>query len=162
MKGKTVFKIAFCVLLAAALAWGAVDLHWGRNHLNATFAEIRNGSFEYQSRTDIEEYYPQRLKITVVNENDFDVTVVGLRVEKGDESRFLLYRTPEKAVTVPAHTTEPQSVWFRVVSFGPENEQVLDSLRDNFSVRLIYADASTGITAMDGADAELLQTEWIR
>ena len=162
MKGKTIFKIAFCVLLVAALVYGAVDLHWGSNRLHASFAEIHNGKFDVQMHAQIEEYYPQRLKVTLVNENDFDVTVLGLRVEKGDESRFQLYRTPERVVTIPAHTTQTQNIWFRIVSYGPENEQVLEQLQNAFSVRILYVDASTGITALSAADPQVLQSEWIR
>ena len=161
MKVKTGLKIAFCVLLAAALAIGVLQPRWGRNTLEATCTQIRNGRFTVSVHSDVEEYYPQRMCVSLVNKNDFDVTVLGLRVEKGDESRFRLYRTPEQTVTIPAHTTEPQNVWFRIVSYGPENEQVLEKLRRDFSVRIVYADAAAGITALSEADESVLRTEWV-
>ena len=163
MKKQTLFKIGFCVLLVAALAYGATNLHLGRNSLHASFVEIRNGSFSVDlPEGDLREYYAQRLKITLVNDNDYDVVVLGLRVEKGDESDFQLERSPEQTVTIPAHTSVPQSVWFRIVSFGPENEEVLETLRRDFSVRVVYADAAAGIDALDAADTADLKTEWVR
>lgn len=162
MKKKTVVKIAFCVLLAAALAYGALDLHWGRRCLHASFDTIRNGDFTIETAGDTRETYPLRLKITLVNDNDYDVTVLGLRVEKGDESDFRIDRTPERIVTIPAHTTEPQNVWFHIVSFGPENEEILQTLRRDFSIRIVYADAASGIVSLSAADDDALRTEWVR
>ena len=162
MKKQTIFKIVFCVLLVAALVYGAVDLHLGRNRLHATFAAVRNADFAIDAAGDTRETYAERLKITLVNDNDYDVIVLGLRVEKGDESDFRIERTPEQAVTIPAHTSEAQNVWFRIVSFGPENEEVLGALRKDFSVRIVYADASSGVTSLDTADPDALRTEWVR
>ncbi|MBQ7543266.1 MAG: hypothetical protein IJT44_13350 [Clostridia bacterium] len=152
MKKTTAFKIAFCVLLAAALLYGAVGFRFvGRNRLHAAFAEVHNADFEAQADPGGREYYTLRLKVTAVNDNDFDVTVRGLRVEKGDESGFTLECTPERDVTIPAHTAEPQNIWFRIVSYGPENEEILEMLRKDFAVRIVYT-----------ADGENERTEWIK
>lgn len=160
MKKQTIFKIAFCVLLVAALVYGALDLRPGRNTLHATFAAVRNGDFTAEApQGETRELYMQRLKITLVNDNDYDVTVLGLRVERGDERDFRVERTPEQAVTIPAHTSEPQNVWFHIVSYDSDNDAVLAALRKEYAIRLVYADAASGVTS---PDAEAVRTEWVR
>ena len=140
------------MLLVAALLYGALDIRLGKSRLHAAFAEVRNADFAVQAEPGGREYYTLRLKVTAVNENDFDVTVKGLRIEKGDESDFVLERTPERSVTIPAHTSEAQNIWFRIVSYGPENEEILEMLRKDSSARIAYT--------RPGEDAE--RTEWIK
>ena len=85
--------------------------------------------------------------------------MLGLRVEKGDERDFRIERTPEQAVTIPAHTTEPQNVWFRIVSYDTDNDAVLAALRKEYAIRIVYADAASGVTS---PDADAARAEWVR
>ena len=91
-------------------------------------------------------------------------TVLGIRVREGKESEHLLYlsRTPEVTVTIPAGTTEPKQIWFYMLGDDFEDEELLSLLRREFSVKLLYADASSGITRLEDADDSVLHAEWVR
>ncbi len=181
------FKIIFCVLLAVAITVGTIGIRFGKNTLNATVETVMNTKLfeqvyldnsnfdkfsglgftwpEFRDRflDNYENCYSQRVKITVLNENDFDITVLGLQVKEGKgKNEVHISLTPEKTVTVPANTTEPKAVWFLVMSEGPDKGETLQIIREKTVLKIIYAKASDNIQSLDEADEKALKYEWIR
>ena len=181
------FKIIFCIVLAVSIAVGVIGIRFGKNTLNGTVETVMNTKMfekvyldhsnfdkfedlgftwpEFQDRflDNYENCYSQRVKITVTNENDFDITVLGLQVKEG-ENKYEVHisATPEKTVTVPANSTEPKNIWFLVLSEGPDKGETLDIIREKMALKLIYAKASDNIQSLDDADEKALKYEWIR
>ena len=189
MKWTTVVKIAFCVLLCAVLACAGFGVRFGSNRLHAQTSRVRNADFfnvlcadfehntdlirgfamtseEFEAKflSDFSEYYGMRLQITAQNRTNRDVTVLGIEVNERDEQAHVLYlsRTPETTVTIPAGTTEPKNIWFDLVVESLGNEDVLSVLRKDFNMKLLYVDASSGVTSLADADKSQLHAEWIR
>lgn len=180
-------KIIFCILLVIAVALGAAGVRFGKNTLNATvetvmntsrFAElyVDNSKFddftgfgytwtEFQRKfiDNYENCYAQRMKVTLINENDFDITVLGVELKEGNgENQIYISETPERVITVPANTTEPMAVWFMVMTEGPEKDETLVIIREEVTMKIIYTEASNNIKSLGEAPKDALKYEWIR
>ncbi len=181
-------KIIFCVLLAVAITVGVLGIRLGKNSLNAYVETVKGSPFfieYYEDRSLFEEYiegfgfditefdrqfidnyencYGQRAKIMITNENDFDITVLGLEVKEGVGAKGIyISSTPEKVVTVPANTKEPVEIWFRIVSEGPERFETEEIIDKYISIKLIYTDASNNVQSLSDASDDILKYEWLR
>ena len=188
VKGTTLLKIAFCVLLIVALVMTGLGFRFGKNRLRAELADVRNADYlerlvrDFDGNADLLDgfsvskeafyqtfvqnaaaYYGQKLRVNAQNRTNRDITVVGLRARNEDEDAYGIYlsRTPLTAVTIPAGTTEPKSVWFYVMD-DRDNEDVLSILRSEYALELLYVDAATGVTRLADATPEQLRAERIR
>lgn len=185
---KKAFKIGFCVLLVFAVLYAALGLHFGSNRLEAKFADVKNSDclekmildwdryaymadgfpftreeFYREAVAPFDAYYGQRIKVTAVNKNSFDIRILGLEILSGNGSGTIYVSCiPERVITIPAKTEVPQSVWFPVISSGPGNEEVLEKVRKEMQVKIVYADAACDAQSLADADAALLRKEWIR
>lgn len=182
------FKIIFCIVLVVAIAFGVMGLRLGKNNLDASVEKVMNTEdfkdlyldnslfyrfegfgftwmqFKEEFIENYENCYSQRMKISLTNKNDFDITVLGIEVKEGGDGIYELYFsvTPEKTVTVPANCTEEHSVWFPIMSIGPDKNDTLEIVQKNVSLKLIYADASKNIQSLAEASEDDLIYEWIR
>ena len=113
MKAKTVLKIAFCVLLIAAVTFAALGKHSGADKLHAQCTDFRNSDFFEKALNEIiqegkgedqiceqfgidrdylrgkllsqyDNIYGTRMEVSACNKNKFDITVVGLEVITGE------------------------------------------------------------------------------
>lgn len=185
---KIIFKIGFCALLIFALVYAVLGLHFGSNRLQAQFVQVKNSDCVEKMTLDWEKYaymadgfpftreefykeaiepydvyYGQRIQVTAVNKNKFDIRILALEILSGNGSGTIYVSClPERVVTIPAGTKEPQSVWFPVISSGPANEEVLEKVRNNMQIKIIYVDAACDAQTLADADEALLHKEWIR
>ena len=181
-------KIIYCIVLIASIAVGVAGVRFGKNTLNAYIETVKSTMFlkdyyldhtlydelmagfsfnrtvfDADFQDNFENYYGQRVKIMLTNENDFDITVLGLQIKEGENHKDIhISRTPEKVVTVPANTTEPVGIWFRIISEGPERDETLAILEKEISLKLIYTDASNNVQSLSDAPEDILKYEWIR
>lgn len=188
MKVKTILKIAFCVLVVVSIVVVAFGVRFGSNRLEAHAVEVRNSDcvekmtidwdkyaymadgfpftreeFYKEAIEPYDVYYGQRVKVTAVNKNDRDIRVLGLEILSGNGTRTIYVSAlPERVITIPAKTTEPQSIWFSVISSGPGNEDVLEVIRERMEIKILYVDATSDARTLSEAKEGEIHKEWIR
>lgn len=188
MKIKTILKIGFCVLLVLSLTLSVLHIRVGRNRLQMQCVDIHNSDFLEKMISDwdtyayladgfpmtrdefykeaiyaYDDFFGQRVKFTAVNKNDYDIRILGLEISEGTGRRSIYLKTiPEKTIVIPSNTTEPQNIWFPCISGGASNEEVLFEIQKNFTMKVIYVDASSGVQSLSDADEKDLHKEWVR
>lgn len=188
MKRSTFFKVLFVAALVVSAVLLNVQFRVGPDKLHARYGEVRNARFlqdvcrDWDANAHLmegfafykrdfrdtlmdkyEDYYAMRLQITLQNDNDFDILALGLEIPRGNGTDAVhVSRLPEKTVRVPAHTDGSVSLWIPVITESVDNTELVALMRKKFYVKVVYADASSGVTSLNGADPALLKKEWVR